>query len=88
MPPKGLEWTMGKTKGAVDSVNGIISDMTDRGGGDGFWDSIDKETQDEVKGKWADIIMKAHGHDKEIKKNPKTGRTEVYDGEEKIGEQG
>lgn len=90
---------MGKQAGAIEAVNKIVDDLKDRSGGDGFWDSLDAEIQSEIKGEWADIIAKAYSQgtvaqvfetksDTDIKKNPKTGRAEVWKGDKKIGEQG
>jgi hypothetical protein len=41
---------------ASELVEAIINDMTGRSGGDHWWDSIDAETQAEIRAKWAAII--------------------------------
>ena len=38
-------------------VEAIVLDMTDRSGLDGAWDSIDAETQAEIKACWLDIVV-------------------------------
>lgn len=53
-------WTRGKTAGAVTAVNKILEDLTGRSGGDHLWESIDFETQSEIKDAWATIIMEAY----------------------------
>lgn len=42
-----------------EAVEKIISDMTDRGGGDGWWYSIDKEIRAEITSVWEEIVQSA-----------------------------
>lgn len=38
-------------------VDAIIRDLTDRGGLDGAWDSIDDDTQDEIRETWIQLVI-------------------------------
>lgn len=49
-------WYQAQAKKAFDK---IIADLTDRAGGDWFWDPIDKETKQEIKKAWTKIMIEA-----------------------------
>ncbi len=44
---------------ARSAANEIVKDMSGRGGGDHWWDSVDHDIQEEIIEAWAKIIMEA-----------------------------
>lgn len=46
-----------KQKTAEEVVESILDDLTGRGGGDHWWDSIDEETKAEIRAKWQAIVL-------------------------------
>ena len=41
---------------AKEIVEIILDDLTGRSGGDGFWDGIDEDIQEEIKEEWGKLI--------------------------------
>jgi len=44
---------------AINAVNAIVRDLSDRRGLRQEWEQIDDETQGEIKIRWVEIIMEA-----------------------------
>ena len=49
---------MSNEEKARKAVDDIVSDLTDRSGLDGGWDSIDDDIQEEIKAEWVKIILR------------------------------
>jgi len=51
---------------AEEIVEKIIADLCDRRGLRHTWDSIDEDTQQEIRNTWITIVKEVSGHDTEV----------------------